>query len=79
MVDIKLGESDRELKEALEIATDAATNGSVNGRAVAARVIEALAPLLVAAPDPRIKALGLGLVVASRAFLSTRRKGGSRK
>ncbi len=74
MADIKLGEPDRELKEALEVATDAATNGSQNGRAVAARVIEALAPLLIASGEPRIKALGLGLVIASKTFLATRRK-----
>ena len=74
MPEIKLGESDRELKEALEIATDAATNGSQNGRAVAARIIDALAPLLIASPEPRIKALGLGLVVASKAFLQKKQK-----
>lgn len=73
MVDIKLGEPDRELREALETATDAATNGSANGRAVAARIIDALAPLLIASPEPRIKALGLGLIVASKAFLSKKR------
>ena len=73
MGEVKLGEADRELKDALEIATDAATNGNKNGRAVAARIIEALAPLLIASPEPRLKALGLGLVVASKAFL--RKKG----
>lgn len=74
MVEIKLGEPDRELREALEITTDAAINGTPNGRAVVARVIEALAPLLIASQEPRIKALGLGLIIASKAFLAKKRK-----
>ena len=62
-------EEDTELKEALEVATDASTNGSKNGRAVAQRVIAILTPILLRSPDPRIKALGIALGIGSQVFL----------
>ena len=79
MVDVGLGESDEGLKTALDIANDAITNGSKNGRAVARRVIAGLTPILLASPDPRIKALALALGIASQVFLGKKQRRISKK
>ena len=55
---------DKDLEEAVSIASDAVTNGSKNGRAVAGRVLGVLTPILLRSPDPRIKALGIALGIA---------------
>lgn len=39
-------------------------------------LVNLLAPVLLASPDPRIKALGLALQSASLAFLTKRNRGG---
>lgn len=74
MDDIQLGELDEGLKKALEVANDAITNGSKNGREVARRVIAGLTPILLASPDPRIKALALALGIASQVFLGKKQR-----
>lgn len=73
-MEIELGEDDKDLEEALDVANDALTNGSKNGRAVAARVVGILTPILLRSPDPRIKALAIALGIASRVFLKKKRK-----
>lgn len=74
MADFGLGEEDKELEEALAVATDATNNGSPNGRKVALRVIGILTPILLRSPDPRIKALGIALGIGSRVFLKKKRR-----
>ena len=74
MAEIKLGEEDNELKEALEVANDASTNGSKNGREAARRVLAILIPILARSPDPSIKALAIALGIGSQLFLKKKRR-----
>ncbi len=74
MVEINPGDDNNDLEEALAVASDATQNGSKNGRAVARRVIDILTPILLRSPDPRIKALAIALGLASRAFLTKKKR-----
>lgn len=65
---------DKELHDAIGICHDKSHNGRGNGKKAAVQVIEALSPILIASPDPRIKALGLALAVGSQLFLGKRRR-----
>lgn len=74
MSEIGMGIEDKDLEEALAIATDATNNGSKNGREVAKRVLGVLIPILLKSPDPRIKALGIALGIGSTVFLRKKKK-----
>lgn len=70
----EMNPEDKDLEEALGIATDASTNGSKNGREAAKRVLAVLIPILLRSPDPRIKALGIALGIGSQVFLKKQRR-----
>ena len=67
-------ESHDDLANAISLVATSAQNGSKNGKAVAEGIIVVLTPILLRSADPRIKALGIALGLASRAFLKKKRR-----
>lgn len=67
-------ESHDDLANAISLVATSAQNGSKNGKAVAEGIIVVLTPILLRSADPLIKALGIALGLASRAFLKKKRR-----